>query len=146
MKKLIIFLAFAFSVISLSAQTTYPVGGVPRLIAGTAADTLTASATKSYIFDFGTSISKGLGTSIQIWTDLVSGTATFGYKYWWSNDAVNFPATAADSLTSAKSHASDYTKVLYIDSLQGRYLKLSLIATSATQKSKIYLYPWAWDK
>lgn len=146
MKKFAILLVLAFAALATYAQTTYPVGGSPRLIAGTAADTLTASATKSYIFDFGTSIAKGLGTSIQIWTDLVSGTATFGYKYWWSNDAVNFPATAADSLASAKSHASDYTKVLYIDSLQGRYLKLSLIATSATQKSKIYLYPFAYDK
>ena len=141
MKKLIFILALALAGVNVMAQSV--VGGLPNLVAGTAADTLTASATKSYVLDFKNYVAYKGGTNIQIWTDLISGTATFGYKYWWSNDGVDWPATAADSLASAKSHASDYTGLIYIDTLKGRYLKLSLIATSATQKSKIYLYPQA---
>lgn len=113
--------------------------GTYGTFAGTAADTLTASATKSYTLEFKT-IDKDLGASIQLWTDLVSGTATFGWKLYASNDGVNWPATAADSVAAAKSHASDFTTVINLATVIGRYYKLSVIATSATQKSLIYGY------
>nr|BDD47710.1 hypothetical protein 12 [bacterium] len=143
MKKLFLFISALFLVVGFSFGQTKI--GAYSTFAGAAGDTLTASATKSYTLEF-TGYKNDLGADIQVWTDLVSGTATFGYKYWWSNDGTNFPATAADSVTSAKSHASDWNDVISITTVAGRYLKISLIATSATQKSKIYGYVRTYKK
>ena len=145
MKKLIILLvAITFATVAGVSQTR--ISNRTTTVAGTAADTLTASVTKAYVLDFAPMTGKDAGASVQIFTDLVSGTATFGYKLHWSNDGVNFPATAADSVASAKSGASDYTAMIYIDSLPARYLKVSLIATSAAQKSKVTITAFGFVK
>jgi hypothetical protein len=136
MKKLIFITVILLIGMVSMAQTKI---GTYGTFAGTAADTLTASATKSYTLEF-KSMDKDLGANIQLFTDLVSGTATFGWKLYYSNDGTNWPATAADSVAAAKSHASDFTGMIAVTTVLGRYAKLSVIATSATQKSTIYGY------
>lgn len=144
MKKLIILLvAITFATVAGVSQTR--ISNRTTTVAGTAADTLTASVTKAYVLDFAPMTGKDAGASVQIFTDLVSDTANFGYKLHWSNDGVNFPATAADSV-AARGHASDYTALLYIDSLPARYLKVSLIATSVAQKSKVTITAFGFVK
>jgi len=145
MKRIILFLSALFLIVAIGTAQTVIKTGVTSF-AGTAADTLTASATKSYTLDLAKWTGKAVGVNVQLFTDLVSGTATFGYKYWWSNDGTNYPATAADSVAAAKSHASDWTDVIQITAIKGRYLKFSLIGTAATQKSTIYGYVLPYQK
>jgi hypothetical protein len=134
MKKLIFIFMTLVIAFSASAQTKV---GSYKALAGTAADTLTASATKSYIGEWA-SYDKELHGSVHIWSDLVSGTATYTAKIWESNDGVNWPATATDSVS--KSHASDFNHLFDLATVKGRYFKVSWIATAATQKSTLYIY------
>jgi hypothetical protein len=117
------------------------INGYYKTFAGTAADTLTASVTKAYTLDMGYTGSwqgKVYDYTIQLFSDYVSGTSTFTVKLYESVDGTNWTATALDSLS--KVHASDFNYVKTMSSRTARYIKVSAIATSATQKSSLYGY------
>lgn len=124
-------------VAGMAAMAQTPVGSYTAF-AGAASDTLTASATKTYTLLLN-KYQVDHGVNLMLWSDLVSGTATFAVKCYWSNDGTNITAAAADS--ASKSHASDFVYMKNFATAGGKYLIVKAIATSATQKSK--LYGWA---
>lgn len=132
MRKILFILAGVAIAAMASAQTTV---GSWTAFAGAAGDTLTASATKTYTLALN-KYQVDSGVNVQVWLDAISGTTTCSIKCYWSNDGVNIPAAAADS--ASKSHASDFVYMKNFATAGGRYLIVKAIATSATQKEKIY--------
>ena len=141
MKKLVfIFALLSVALISM-AQTTTVVNSSYKAFAGAASDTITTGVTKTYILDLSqTSFPyKGavLDYSIQIFGDHISGTDEWACKVWESLDGTSWPATAVDSVTSLKS-AADHVYMTTQVSKTARFIKVSVIGASATQKFKVY--------
>jgi hypothetical protein len=134
MKKLLILSACLLIGMIGMAQTNV---GAWSKFAGTtaAADTIKASTTRTYTLNL---VNYGVdqGVNVMLWTDLVSGTATFTVKAYWSNDGTNIPAAAADS--ASKSHASDFVYMKNFTTAGGKYLILKVIPTAAAQVSRAY--------
>lgn len=157
MKKLFVLLTLVLFAFLVEAQTV-------KTFAGTAADTLTASATKAYVIPIGSNVP--MDFTVTFWTDHVSGTDTYtatltysldGFTYYsllscpseshaagtdnlwsWSNKNIYQYAAAADDTTA--SGTLRYYNVFVDTPIFAKYLKIALVATSATQKSTIYGY------
>lgn len=131
---------------------------------GTAADTLTASVAKTQVITIGTDGYKDF--SVSVFTDSVSGTPAFTAKIEYSLDGTNYfaitsaanvthtggldkslswggrslytYAAAADDTTA--SGTLRYYNLFIHTPVLARYLKVTLTATSAAQKSLCYGY------
>jgi len=108
------------------------------VITGVNADTLNALSTRSYTFEL-LNYQYELGLDIFILLDRTSGAVSVGQKTYYSNDGVNWPATAADS-ASLGNATIDIPYALTLTPAKGRYMKIVLLATSAAQVSSVYGY------
>ena len=147
MKRLIGFIVIMFAFVAVNAQTVNKtvnisptLDGVYGTFFGAAADTLTASATKNYIFLINSPYNMDL--IIQLNSTKVSGSPAYTSTLYESLDGVNWSAITNLSGV-AKSAGTDYS-TLYITAktssgaiFSGRYLKIAVVATSATQKSTL---------
>lgn len=148
MKKLIIVFSLFLFVVSVNAQTV-------KSFWGTAADTLTASVTKTQVIPLATNEYKDF--AISVFTDHVSGTDTYTAKLEYSLDGTNYFSilSAPDETHAAGSDNSfdwksiyyktfsvtgDTTTVIVHSPVLAKYLKVTLTATSAEQKSLCYGY------
>jgi len=142
MKK-ILFILLAMA-LTMGAVGQTVVKGNYQAFAGATADTLTASVTKSYVLDLGSTggwAGKVYDCTIEVWNDYQSDSLTYGYKIYRSNDGVNWPRTAVDSVTAVTTKGvADKNFQAALTAQTARFLKVSLIATSQTQKSNIYGY------
>ncbi len=136
MRKLIL-LCLIFASMAGMAQTKVAgyvaFGGT---LTGAAADTLHELSTRSYTFDL-VNYQYELGIDYTLFFDRTSGAVSVGQKTYFSNDGVNWPATAADS-ASCGNAVIDIFYSNTITPQKGRYMKIVLLATSAVQISAVY--------
>lgn len=128
MKKILFILALMFSVFALNAQNFGTITGF-----GTAADTLVASATKTYEFTYVGSVASKC--EICLFSDEISGTPAYTailYKQYGT-----FTYLPVDTITH--SGGGDKTAVFEMFYLTANKYKITVVATSATQKSRLYL-------
>lgn len=137
----IIFIPFLFVALAGFSQTRV---GSYATFAGAASDLTAVGQTKSYVLEL-VNYSRLQAVDVDIFTDYTSGKQKLYYRFYWSNDGVNFSATAADSAASTI-HAGDkyYSKTL--TPCGGRYLKVAISAIDSTQVAKIYGYAHAYLK
>ncbi|MFA5401446.1 MAG: hypothetical protein WC359_13435 [Dehalococcoidia bacterium] len=141
MKRLVLLLLLVLPLIAVG-QTV--VNGNYKAFAGTAADTLTTGVTKSYTLDLGATgawSGKVYDITIQVWNDYVSDSLKFTTKVYHSVDGTHWNATATDSSDLVLSKA-DQVYYKTIEAQSARYWKVSQIAETEDQKSKIngYVY------
>lgn len=148
MKKVLIILMFLFVGLYVNAQRV-------NSFWGTSADTLTASVAKTQVIPIGTNEWKDF--SFSIFTDSVSGTPAYTAKIEYSLDdtryfAIESAANVTHTGGADKSFAwsskyyktysvsGDTTTIWFDNPVLAKYLKVTLTATSATQKSLCYGY------
>lgn len=135
MKK-IIFIAFLFVAIAISARVTTETYNTPANVAewGTAADTLTASVADTLVMKV---TSNYVGKmNLVLFTDAVSGTPAYSAVLSGSVNQVGW--TALDTI--AHSGGGDKTAYFDVQDLVYNYYRIIITATSAAQKSREYLY------
>ena len=128
MKKVLFIFALVFSFVGLSAQNYGIITGF-----GTTADTLVASASKTYEFTYvGSTASK---CEICLFSDEVSGTPAYTAVLYKQFGGLSY--LPVDTITH--SGGGDKTAVFDIFYLTANRYKVTVTATSATQKSRLYL-------
>ena len=140
MKALMLFVALIVGMfLSTQAQTYYVTKTATLKVAGAASDTLVASATKSYVFKV-TNPSLMTG-QIGLTTTATSGTPAYTALLQYSMDGTNW--TNLDTIThtggGGKSAAFSSFSTTFV------YYRVTITATSATQKSAITIYT-AWRR
>ena len=134
MKKYITLIAFVL--IGMVGMAQVRVGSWTAFGGTTAAaDTIKASTTRTYVLDL-IKYQNDQGVNVMCWIDNISGTTTLAIKAYWSNDGVNIPHAATDSVS--KSHASDFVYMKNFATAGGKYLVLKVIPTSAAQVGRFY--------
>lgn len=148
MKKFIVLITLMLFAFAMQAQKV-------NSFWGTAADTLTASVTKTQVIPIGTNTNHDF--TIAVFTDHVSGTDTYTAKVEFSLDGTNYHAilSAPDQSKAAASDnsiywssrfyktfsvAGDTTTVMVHTPVLAKFIKVTLTATSATQKELCYGY------
>jgi len=148
MKKVILILSLLIYVMSVNAQRV-------ESFWGTAADTLTASVAKTQVISLSTNEFKDF--AISVFTDSVSGTPAYTAKLEYSLDGTNYFSilSAADVTHTGGldksfdwksiyyktfSVTGDTTTIMVHSPVLAKYLKVTLTATSAAQKSLCYGY------
>ena len=132
MKKFIILLMLCISFAFAQAQTITVPGKLTAF--GTAADTLIASAVKTYTFNV---LSDFAGTgNILFFSDQVSGTPAFSAVLRGSIDGLLYVPLG----TIAHSGGGDKTAYFSTFPLIWNKMKIVVTATSGTQKSRLYGY------
>lgn len=129
MKKIFFLLAFLFAFTAINAQNYGIITGW-----GTAADTLVASATKSYEFTYVGSVASL--AEIAIFTDSISGAPAYTAVLYKKMGTFNY-VTTGDTITYAG--GSDNVAHFKPFRLSANKYKVTITATSATQKSRLYL-------
>ena len=128
MKKVLFIFALMLSFVGLSAQNYGVITGF-----GTAADTLVASATKTYEFTYvGSTASK---CEICLFSDQVSGTPAYTAILYKQIGGLSY--LPVDTITH--SGGGDKTAVFDVFYMTANKYKVTVTATSAAQKSRLYL-------
>lgn len=149
MKKILFILIISTLFLSLSAQNnrvtlTGASTGVVIDLYGTTSDTLTASATKNYVVFVAAPFLFDIFAEVR--SVKVSGSPAYTATFTESIDGTNYVAVAncANSVQSAGTNydlkwKTSGVAALAADTtvLTGRYLKIAVTATGATQKSKL---------
>lgn len=135
MKKLLILL-MAVMTIGVAARVTTKYYSTPANIAawGTAADTLSASVADTLVLKV---TSDYVGKmNLLLFTDAVSGTPAYSAVLSGSINQLGW--TALDTIT----HSGGGDKTAYFDlqDLKYNYYRVIITASSAAQKSRLYLY------
>lgn len=151
MKKLIIVFSLFLFVISVNAQKV-------NSFWGTAADTLTTSVTKTQVIPIGTNVPQDFVCTIVLDTASMStDTVDVSFKIEQSLDGIYYHAIngmpnqthTGDGVASiifrnsgykTVSVTGDTTSFYWREPILAKYLKVSAIATSETQKTKAYGY------
>lgn len=151
MKRLIIVFSLFLFAVSVNAQRV-------NSFWGTAADTLTASVTKSYAIPIGTNETKDFVCTLVLDTASMStDTVDVSFKVELSLDGTYYHAIngmpnqthTGDGVASVifrnsgyktVSATGDTTSFYWREPLLGGFLKISAIATSETQKTRAYGY------
>ena len=129
MKKILFLLAFVMAFTAVKGQNYGIITGW-----GTAADTLVASATKTYEFTYIGSVASL--AEIAIFTDEISGTPAFTAVLYKQMGTLGYVSTG-DTIT----HSGGGDKLAHFTPirLSANKYKVSIVATSAAQKSRLYL-------
>lgn len=141
MKSIFLFLVLTVLTIAVSAQQAYVTA--PQSVNGwaTAADTLTASAVKTYTVSVKSA--QLLKFSVAIFSDEVSGTPAYTALLQYSMDNVNW--VNADTIT----HSGGGDKYADFEPANTdatkRFYRIQITATSAAQKSALKCY-WIFYK
>ncbi len=128
MKKVLFIFALVFSFVGLSAQNYGIITGF-----GTAADTLVANATKTYEFTYVGSVASKC--EICLFSDSVSGTPAYTAILYKKYGTLTY--LPVDTITH--SGGGDKTAVFEMFYLTANKYKVTVTATSAPQKSRLYL-------
>lgn len=127
MKKAILFLMLCVG-FTLSAQNFGSITGF-----GTVADTLVASATKTYTFNYVGSVASKC--EIVLFTDAISGTPA--YSAVLSKQIGGYGYLPMDTITH--SGGGDKLALFDVFDLTANNYKITIVATSGTQKSRLYV-------
>lgn len=128
MKKVLFIFALVFSFVGLSAQNYGIITGF-----GTTADTLVASASKTYEFTYVGSVASKC--EICLFSDEVSGTPAYTAVLYKQFGGLSY--LPVDTITH--SGGGDKTAVFDVFYMTANKYKVTVTATSATQKSRLYL-------
>lgn len=135
MKKLFILL-MAVMAIGVTARVSTGTVQTPANISawGTAADTLTASVADTLVMNVRSNYAGKM--NLLLFTDAVSGTPAYSAVLSGSINQLGW--TALDTI--AHSGGGDKTAYFDLQDLKYNYYRVIITATSAAQKSRLYLY------
>jgi hypothetical protein len=138
MRKLLLIPLLLIGMVSMAQTKVSSYATFGGTLTGASADTLHELSTRSYTFEL-VNYQYELGLDVFILLDRTSGAVSVGQKTYYSNDGVNWPATAADS-ASLGNAIIDIPYAVTLTPAGGRYMKIVLLATSAVQLSSVYGY------